>query len=66
MHDFIEEGGKGGYVAMYLEILELYEQSFREVLVWLRDGKTPILFHCTGKFIIPFTHPYFFTPSLST
>ncbi len=53
MQDFIEDGGKKGYVAMYLDILEIYEQSFKEVLMWLREKKTPILFHCTGKFIIP-------------
>lgn len=48
MNDFIEEGGKKGYVKMYEEVIEIYRPSIKACLEWIRDEGTPILFHCTG------------------
>ncbi|KAI9932439.1 hypothetical protein ASPWEDRAFT_22222 [Aspergillus wentii DTO 134E9] len=48
-----ENGGEIGYTQMYLEILDLYAESFRVVLEYLRDEATQgrgVLFHCfAGK-----------------
>lgn len=51
--DFVDDGGAGGYVKMYDEVLEIYQDAFRAVLEFLRDHKgEPILIHCTGKPIV--------------
>ncbi|KAF2690790.1 hypothetical protein K458DRAFT_355046 [Lentithecium fluviatile CBS 122367] len=48
MVKFIDEGGKRGYVELYDEVLDIYEESVRGVLEWVRDGGGPVLFHCTA------------------
>lgn len=47
---FVEGEGEEGYAHMYMDVLEKYSGSFREVLTSVRDrpGET-ILFHCTGE-----------------
>jgi hypothetical protein len=48
--DFVEDGGIVGYLRMYDEILKIYRDNFRAVLMHLRDDSdASILFHCTGK-----------------
>lgn len=50
---FIEENGKFGHVQMYSNILELYVEAYRQVMLYLRDGPVePILFHCTGEAVM--------------
>lgn len=46
---FVEGEGEKGYVHMYLNVLDKYRGSFREVLTSVRDrpGEV-ILFHCTA------------------
>lgn len=38
---------------MYGDVLDIYKPSFRAVLEHLRDGRGPVLFHCSGE-IYPF------------
>lgn len=47
---FVEGEGERGYVYMYLDVLDKYSGSFREVLASVRDKPgDAILFHCTGE-----------------
>lgn len=47
---FAEGEGEKGYVHMYLDVLEKYRGSFREVLTSVRDRPgDAIMFHCTGE-----------------
>lgn len=47
---FVEGQGERGYVAMYMDVLDKYGGSFREVLASVRDRPgEAILFHCTGE-----------------
>lgn len=47
---FVEGEGEKGYAAMYMDVLDKYRGSFREVLASVRDRPgDAILFHCTGK-----------------
>lgn len=48
LHEFVANAGKDGYVKMYEEVLEIHGPNIRAALEWLRDEKSPILFHCTG------------------
>ncbi|OAL48638.1 hypothetical protein IQ07DRAFT_82691 [Pyrenochaeta sp. DS3sAY3a] len=48
MADFVADGGATAYAAMYIEILDLYAPSFRAAITWLRDERSPLLFHCTA------------------
>ncbi|KAF2004957.1 hypothetical protein P154DRAFT_23228 [Amniculicola lignicola CBS 123094] len=48
MGQFVEDGGRTAYVKMYEEVLEIYGESFRKGLEWVRDRKGPVLFHCTA------------------
>ncbi len=52
MQDFVDEGGRKGYTEMYLEILEIYQGSFKQVLMGMRVKKGPVLFHCTGMYAL--------------
>lgn len=47
---FVEGEGEKGYVHMYMDVLDKYSGSFREVLASVRDRPDEaILFHCTGE-----------------
>lgn len=47
---FAEGEGEKGYVHMYMDVLDKYRGTFREVLTSVRDRPgEPILFHCTGE-----------------
>lgn len=47
---FVGGDGEEGYVGMYMDVLDKYQGSFREVLRSVRDRPgEAILFHCTGK-----------------
>ena len=47
---FTEGEGEKGYVHMYMDVLDKYRGSFREVLVSVRDRPDEaIMFHCTGE-----------------
>lgn len=46
--DFVEDGGKTGFLKQNSAILEDYKRPFRAVLLGLRDTRTGILIHCTG------------------
>jgi hypothetical protein len=60
MHEFVANGGMDGYVKMYEEVLEIHGPNIRAALEWLRDEKSPMLFHCTGAFppSAPLSHLY--------
>ncbi|PSR84155.1 protein-tyrosine phosphatase-like protein [Coniella lustricola] len=46
---FVDGQGEKGYVAMYLEVLDMYRGIFGEVLKSVRDRpEEAILFHCTA------------------
>lgn len=46
---FVDGGGEKGCVAMYMEVLTLYKDIFREVLRSVRDRPDEgIMFHCTA------------------
>ncbi|ROW08157.1 hypothetical protein VPNG_06965 [Cytospora leucostoma] len=46
---FVEGEGEGGYVAMYLDVLDKHKGTFREVLRSVRDRPgEAILIHCTA------------------
>lgn len=46
---FVDGHGEAGYVAMYMEVLDRYGGSFREVLRSVRDRPgEAVLFHCTA------------------
>jgi len=45
---FVEERGVRAYTEMYLEILEIYAPSVLAAMEGIREGKGPVLFHCTG------------------
>lgn len=47
--EFIEGEGEKGYERMYLEVLDIYQLIFKDVLEHIRDNpQEPFLFHCTG------------------
>lgn len=47
---FVEGEGEKGYAAMYMDVLDKYRGTFREVLASVRDRPgDAILFHCTGE-----------------
>ncbi|KAK1771166.1 protein-tyrosine phosphatase-like protein [Phialemonium atrogriseum] len=47
--DFIEGHGEKGYVKIYLDVLKIYQPSFKDVLEHVRDNpQEPFLFHCTA------------------
>lgn len=47
---FAEGEGEKGYVHMYMDVLDKYRASFREVLASVRDRPADaIMFHCTGE-----------------
>lgn len=48
---FVAGEGEEGYEHMYLEIVEVYAESWRAILEHVRDRpKDPFLVHCTGEF----------------
>jgi hypothetical protein len=48
---FAEGLGERGFTEMYIEVLDLYREAYKAVLVWVRDHPgEPFLFHCTGMF----------------
>lgn len=50
---FVEGEGEVGYVAMYLDVLDRYRGTFREVLRSVRDRpREAIMFHCTGELVV--------------
>lgn len=57
LSEFVEEGGKKGYVKMYEEVLEIHQPSIRAALEWVRDEGSPLLFHCTGTLPHAFLRP---------
>lgn len=47
---FVDGQGEGGYIAMYMDVLDKYRGTFREVLASVRDRPDEaIMFHCTGE-----------------
>ena len=47
------DNGASGYAKMYLEIAEILVPTYRRVFEHIRDfPEKPLLFHCTGKFIL--------------
>lgn len=49
--DFVDGDGEKGYENMYLDVLKIYQPSFKGVLEHVRDRpQEPFLFHCTGLF----------------
>lgn len=62
--DFIEGHGEKGYVKIYLDVLRIYQPSFKDVLEHVRDNpQVPFLFHCTGEFL--YSPPPHGTPNLN-
>jgi protein tyrosine/serine phosphatase len=48
--DFIDGEGEKGYEKMYLDVLKVYQPSFKQVFEHVRDSpEEPFMFHCTGK-----------------
>lgn len=46
---FIDGEGEKGYTRMYLDVLQMYAQNYKEMLIHIRDRPgEPILFHCNG------------------
>ncbi|KAJ0107138.1 hypothetical protein J7T55_014668 [Diaporthe amygdali] len=46
---FVDGQGEGGYIAMYMDVLDKYRGTFREVLASVRDRPDEaIMFHCTA------------------
>ncbi|KAK4122338.1 hypothetical protein N657DRAFT_647024 [Parathielavia appendiculata] len=50
LEDFLDGEGEKGYVAMYLDVLQVYRDGIRAVLEHVRDGRGEegLLFHCTA------------------
>lgn len=49
INKFIDGLGEKGYEEMYLDVLRIYQASFKAVLEHIRDHPTePFLFHCSG------------------
>lgn len=47
--EYVKDSGVPGYLRMYDEVLRVYDEFYREVLLYIRDNPdSPILFHCTG------------------
>lgn len=48
---FVSGGGEEGYRRMYLDAIEVYQESWKEILQHVRDrSDEPFLIHCTGMF----------------
>ncbi|KAI1084995.1 protein-tyrosine phosphatase-like protein [Whalleya microplaca] len=46
---FVEGGGEGGYREMYLEVIDVYQPSWKAILEHIRDRPAdPFLVHCTA------------------
>jgi hypothetical protein len=48
---FFEGDGEAGYEDMYLEVIDVYRESWKAILEHVRDRpRDPFLVHCTGEF----------------
>lgn len=53
LSEFVEGQGEKGYERMYLEVLDVYRLSLKDVLEHVRDcPDEPFMFHCTGKYFL--------------
>lgn len=56
---FVTGGGEDGYRHMYLDVIDVYQASWKAILEHVRDrSDEPFLIHCTGMFPFKYGRRY--------